>query len=87
MSRAEQREPAWDDVEEPLSQFPGWLTLVRALRYPVRPMDNRIVWGPVQSEYTLVSEKDRLLLLEFFRPFSILLDTDPDAAAACTRSS
>ena len=76
MTRLEQPEVAWDDIEALLSQFPGWLALVRALRYPVRPMDNRIVWGPVQSEFTQMSEKDRLRLFEFFSPFSILLDLD-----------
>jgi hypothetical protein len=76
VTRLEQPQLGWNEIEELLTQFPGWLTLVQALHYPVRPMDNRIVWGPVQSEYTQISSEDRVRLLEFFRPFSILMDPD-----------
>lgn len=71
----------WDEVESLLVEFPGWHALIRGLRYPVRPMDNRIVWGPIPSEFTQVSEVDRVRLLELFTPFSILAKADLTTAA------
>lgn len=69
----EEEAAEWDDIEETLINFPGWLALARALRYPTKPIDNRIHWQPVQVEFTQVSAKDREAMLTVFRPIALLV--------------
>ena len=70
----------WEDLEDALVQFPGWLAILRSRRYPDRPMDNRIFWAPVSFEFGHVSKDSLKWLQDFFRPFAII--TDPSTSVS-----
>ena len=65
----------WEQVEECVSGFPGWLRMTEMMRYPSATVDRRLM--PRErptTDYTVVSDYTRGQLLEIFRPYALLLD-------------
>ena len=65
----------WEQVEECVSGFPGWLRMTEMMRYPSASVDRRLMprERPI-TDYTVVSDFTRGQLLEIFRPYALLLD-------------
>jgi hypothetical protein len=64
----------WDEIEELVADFPGWLRLVQHLRYPSKSQATLIVQMGEPTQSTFVSGEKRQELRAFFRPYALLLD-------------
>ena len=64
----------WDEVEELVGDFPGWLRLVQNTRYPTMTYARRVVSTGSPLQYVVLSQERRSRLLAFFQPYGILLD-------------
>src|SRR5579871_747708 len=64
----------WDEVEELVRDFPGWLRLVQNTRYPSMTSAKYVVSMGSPLQYVVLPRVYRQKLLAFFRPYGILLD-------------
>ena len=75
----------WDEVEELVGDFPGWLRLVQNTRYPTLTYGKRVVSMGSPLQYVVLSRDMRQRLLTFFLPYGILLDRQQTPAERVVR--
>ncbi len=74
VARLEEPNVLWDDVEEDLAGYPGWLQMVRTWRYPRSTPNMRTVQFGNPAQYLFMTQRQRLHLREFLRPYALMLD-------------
>ena len=75
----------WEQVEECVSGFPGWVRMLQMLRYPAANSNTRLISMGSPLQYSAVLPEKRKQLLEIFLPYALLLDatrTPSERAAA-----
>lgn len=76
---------AWSEVEHHVANYPGWLRWVQTLHYPSKNSHMRVVSFGDASQYAYLTAEKRQALLDFFLPYSLLLDESLTPAERATR--
>ena len=64
----------WEQVDECVAGFPGWVRMMQMLRNPIANPNTRVISMGSPLQYSVVTADKRASLLEIFEPYALLLD-------------